>query len=308
MRPLTKDASWAEQAVPTLDRIEEALAGARYDDAAGLASHLIVEAQEIHELYTAWAAEIPRILVRAGVPLAELDRERARLVDATGALDPAGDWEDFGRLVAAFVRSCRRRDPSVRALVAAVGTWRAGHDRHRDLVAGWIAVAVNRLGEARLGDVWRELQAEGIAEYARYDLDANPWPDSFARLVGVAIEGMHGHLGGPAGRGEIEVSEHDDRVELRFAPCGSGGRLRAAERYGVTTERHDWAWNETGVCHYCVHCCVLQQLEPIDRLGYPARVIDPPLRAGDACTWSVYRDPSLVPEEAYRRVGRVKPS
>jgi hypothetical protein len=56
-----------------------------------------------------------------------------------------------------------------------------------------------------------------------------------------------------------------------------------------------------------VHCCVLQQLEPIDRLGYPARVIDPPLRPGDDCTWTVYDDPALVPETAYRRVGRRKP-
>jgi hypothetical protein len=96
-------------------------------------------------------------------------------------------------------------------------------------------------------------------------------------------------------------------VELRFAPCGSGGRIRAGQAFGVTQRRYDWAWNETGVCHYCVHCCVLQQLSPIRRLGYPARVVDPPLQPGDRCTWTVYRDPSLVPDEAYRRVGQRKP-
>lgn len=299
--------TWAEQAVPTLDRIDRALAEQRLDDAAGLAAHLVVEAEEIHELYTAWSEEIPRILARAEVPRDELDREGARLVQATGALDPEHDWEEFGRRIDAFAQACRRGEPAPPALAGAVAAWAAGHDRHRDLVAGWIGVAVTRLGEAALGDVWRELQADGIAAYGRYDLAANPWPDSFTRLVQTAIEGMHGHLGGPLGRGEVELSEHEDRVELRFAPCGSGGKIRAAERFGVTTERHDWAWNETGVCHYCVHCCVLQQIEPIDRLGYPARVIDPPLRPGDACTWTVYRDPALVPEEAYRRVGRVKP-
>ena len=97
-------------------------------------------------------------------------------------------------------------------------------------------------------------------------------------------------------------------MQLTFAPCGSGGRIRAAEQFGVTTERHDWAWNEVGVCHYCVHCCVLQQLEPIDNLGYPARVIDPPLDPGDSCSWTVYRDRHDVPEEAYRRVGAARPS
>jgi hypothetical protein len=52
---------------------------------------------------------------------------------------------------------------------------------------------------------------------------------------------------------------------------------------------------------------VLQQLKPIDNLGFPARVIDPPLAPGDSCRWTVYRDPGDVPESAYRRVGRGKP-
>ena len=298
--------TWGEQAVATPDLIERALKEGRREDAAALARHLVVEAQEIHDLYTAWSAEIPQILAREGVPAAALEEERRRLVALTGATDPEADWDAFRREVERFAASCRGK-PSRAALADALATWRTAHDRHRDLVAGWIDVAVGRLGEDRLGDLWRRLQADGIAAYARYDVRTNPWPHSFAVLVQTAIEGMHGHLGGRRGLGEVELAEHPDRVELRFSPCGSGGRLRAAERFGVTADRHDWAWNETGVCHYCAHCCVLQQLEPIDRLGYPARVIDPPLRPGDSCTWTVYRDPSLVPEEAYRRVGRKKP-
>ena len=296
MRPGT----WAQQARPTPDVIEEAVADGRLGDAARLARHLVVEAQEIHDLYTAWAREIPAELRRRGV--AATERERV-----TEAFDPEAEWAAFGRAIEAFAQGCEAGAPSVAALDEALETWRAAHDRHRDVVAGWIDVAVALLGEDQLGDLWRMLQADGIAAYARYDVAANPWAQSRALLLQTAIEGMHGHLGGPRGRGEVEVAEHADRVELRFSPCGSGGRIRQAERFGVTTERHDWAWNATGVCHYCVHCCVLQQLEPIDRLGYPARVIDPPLQPGDACTWTVYDDPSLVPEDAYRRVGRRKP-
>jgi hypothetical protein len=299
--------TWAQQAVPTPDAIEEAIAAGRPGDAARLARHLVVEAQEIHDLYSAWACEIPRELERNGVPSGDVDRERRRLVALTEASDPERDWAAFCHAAESFAASCDAGAPSLAALEHALQTWREAHDRHRDLVAGWIDVAVALLGEERLGDLWRTLQADGIASYARYDVAANPWARSRALLLQSAIEGMHGHLGGPRGRGEVEVAEHPDRVELRFSPCGSGGRLRAAERFGVTTERHDWAWNETGVCHYCVHCCVLQQLEPIDRLGYPARVIDPPLRPGDPCTWTVYDDPSLVPEAAYERVGRRKP-
>jgi hypothetical protein len=232
-----------------------------------------------------------------------------RAVSETGAEDPAADWRGFLDAVREFARGCETGEGGHEGrLAAALRAWRTAHDRHRDLVAWWIAFAVQELGEAELGSLWRELQAQGIASYGRYDINVTRWEESFAFLVQCAIEGMHGHLGGAKGLGEVEVRDHGDRVQLTFAPCGSGGRLRAAETFGVTSERHDWAWNELGVCHYCVHCCVLQQIEPIDNLGYPARVIDPPLAPGDSCSWTVYRDPRDVPESAYGRVGRRKPS
>jgi hypothetical protein len=289
--------TWSEQAEPTLDRIDAALAQGRFEDAAALARHLVVEAQEIHDLYTDWVAAVPRILEREGVAATVPDPD----------FDPEAEWQRFRAAAEELARLCEEGTATAAHAEDTAGIWRDAHDRHRDLVASRVDVAVQALGEARLGDLWAELQAEGIAGYARYDTTRNPWARSHDLLVQIAIEGMHGHLGGPAGRGEVEVEEHEDRVELRFSPCGSGGRIRARQAFGVTEARHDFAWNEVGVCHYCVHCCVLQQLEPIRRFGYPARVIEPPLRAGDSCTWSVYRDPSLVPEEAYQRVGQRKP-
>jgi hypothetical protein len=307
--------SWAQQAEPTPQRIRRALDEARFGDAAALGRHLITEAQEIHDLYTDWSAAVPQILARHGATEQRLRAAAEEAVGEPGAVDPAADWQGFLDAVREFAQGCEAgggcetsRGGHERSLAAALQAWRTAHDRHRDLVAWWIAFAVQELGETQLGDLWRELQAEGIASYARYDVNATRWDESFAFLVQCAIEGMHGHLGGPHGLGEVEVRDHGDRVQLTFAPCGSGGRLRAAERFGVTGERHDWAWNELGVCHYCVHCCVLQQVEPIDNLGYPARVIDPPLAAGESCSWTVYRDPRDVPESAYSRVGRRKPS
>jgi hypothetical protein len=299
--------AWREQAVSTLDLIEAALAEGRRDEAAQLGRHLVVEAQEIHDLYTDWSRALPEILAREGVPEDFLAECSQRLVRLTGAEDPAGDWDRFVGLIGRFTDSCKESSGHAERLSQAVEAWRQAHDRHRDLVAGWIDVAVSRLGEERLGEVWRELMADGIEAYRRYDPCHTPWAESFPFVVQTAIEGMHGHLGGPLGRGEVAVEEHDDRVELEFAPCGSGGRLRAAERFGVTRKRYDWAWNEEGVCHYCVHCCVLMQLEPIDRFGFPVRVIDPPVRPGERCRWTAYRDPADVPEAAYERVGREKP-
>jgi hypothetical protein len=293
-RPV-RTGTWVEQSEPTPDRIVRALAEGRHDDAAALVRHLLVEAQEIHELYTDWVAALPRLLQREGA---------AAQVEG---IDAEAEWDEFRVAVETLAARCAGGEATAGEVDELADRWREAHDRHLELVASWLDAAVSCLGEERLGAIWAELQAPGIAAYRRYDTGRTAWETSHALLVQIAIEGMHGHLGGPDRRGAVEVHEHDDRVELRFSPCGSGGVLRAREAFGVTEARHDFAWNELGVCHYCIHCCVLQQLTPIDRLGYPARVVDPPLRAGDPCSWSVYRDPSLVPEEAYRRVGREKP-
>lgn len=292
--------TWAEQAEPTLDRIARALAGGRLEEAAALVRHLAVEAQEIHDLYEEWVAAIPPIAGRLGAAMPAPDAEGQERGTDEG-------WRELLAEVEDVALRCERGEASALDAEAVASAWREFHDRHLELVASSLAAAVDALGEDRLGELWAELQAPGIASYARYDVARNPWQRSWALLLQIAIEGMHGHLGGPDRRGEVEVHEHDDRVELRFAPCGSGGVLRAREAFGVTRAPYDFAWNEVGVCHYCVHCCVLQQLTPIDRFGYPARVIDPPLRPGDPCSWSVYREPALVPEEAYVRVGRRKP-
>jgi hypothetical protein len=272
--------SWAEQAETTPDRIERALADGRRDDAAALARHLVVEAQEIHDLYAEWAARLPEL---AGVEPRDLAPFEAGWNAFCTAAERFGDAPDLDALLA---------------------RWHDAHDAGLALVADLVDAFCERHGEARLGALWADLQRDGIAFYrATYGPD-HAWPASAERLVQVAIEGMHGHLGGPRRRGEVAVTEHDDRVSLTFAPCGSGGRVLAAERHGVVAEAHDFAWSTPGVCRYCVHCCVLQQLTPIDDFGYPARVVEPPTRPGDPCTWTVYRDPSLVPDEAYTRVGR----
>ena len=185
-------------------------------------------------------------------------------------------------------------------------TWSTAHDRHLQEVADLVDRVVEARGEERLGELWADLQADGSDFYRATYGPEKPWSASAERLIQVAIEGMHGHLGGPTRRGEVTVAEHDDRVAMTFHTCGSGGRILAAGRNSVVAGTHDFAWSTPGVCSYCVHCCVLQQLTPIDDFGYPARVIDPPTRPGDPCTWTVYRDPSLVPAEAYERVGRTQ--
>lgn len=297
--------SWAQQAEPTPDRIALATRVGRSADAAALVRHLVVEATEIHELYAAWCIAIPVILRREGVGEKRIAQLHTELLERVGASDADLDaaWDLFGLAAGRAAEAIEAGREAEQLVDDAVSVWRDSHDAHLALTAGWVDAAVHHLGEARLGDLWQELQADGIAHYARYDTSRQAWSLSRALLTQIALEGMHGHLGGPTRQGEIELEEHADRVTMRFRPCGSGGQIVNGGKHGRTTAPHPFAWNEVGVCHYCVHCCVLQQLEPIKRLGYPARVIEPPLTPGQSCSWTVYRDPSLVPDEAYLRVG-----
>jgi hypothetical protein len=47
---------------------------------------------------------------------------------------------------------------------------------------------------------------------------------------------------------------------------------------------------------------------PIEQMGYPMRVTENPIQAGDQCRWMIYKDPARVPAEYYERVGKTKPS
>ena len=275
--------TWTEQGEATADRVERAVADGRDDEARALVRQLPVEAEEIHELFTAWSRRMAELLEIA-------------------ATDPApheAAWQ-------AWIAHCDAWVPG-EPLEPLLETWSTAHDRHLQEVADLVDRVVEAWGEERLGELWADLQADGSDFYRATYVPEKPWSASAERLIQVAIEGMHGHLGGPTRRGEVTVTEHDDRVAMTFHTCGSGGRILAAGRNSVVAGTHDFAWSTPGVCSYCVHCCVLQQLTPIDDFGYPARVVDPPTRPGDPCTWTVYRDPSLVPAEAYERVGRTKP-
>jgi len=138
---------------------------------------------------------------------------------------------------------------------------------------------------------------------------------------------MRGHLCGPGRRGELEVDEDDDKIVVRFDPCGSGGRQQRGDpvegtpsralapyEFGVTQAEHDWAWNEKGVCYYCAHCCFALELWPAEQWGHPVRVVDSPLYPAEStgpepkkCTWTVYKRLDAIPAEAYERIGRRKP-
>ena len=207
--------------------------------------------------------------------------------------------------------------------------WRVLHDRYVDLISGLLAYIARRFGEAALEPCYRHVLEPYIEErYMPFDLRERDYEQTLFRNLYTTFEAMRAHLCGPGRRGDLELEEDDDKWVVRFDPCGSGGRSSRGDpvegtpprpqppyEFGVTTELHDWAWNEKGVCHYCAHCCFALELLPAERWGHPVRVVDSPLYPDETagtepkqCTWTIYKRLDAIPEEAYRRIGRTKPT
>jgi hypothetical protein len=323
--------SLAEQARSSYALAREALAEGRFADAAALGRHTIDEAREAYELYRDWIGQIRDYLRAEGVADDAISRGEARLAALLRAPDGAAfdldaGWRRYGEVIARFATLAERGDAeaAAQALRDAWAIWLETHDKGCDRVAGMLDLVVEHLGEARIGPLWDLLLAPMYETYDRYDTDRTPWPRSYRRILTVAIEALRGHLSGPAREGDIEIVEEADRVVLRFDPCGSGGRsLRSDQVTGagprmeppfgfrVTERAHPWSWNKAGICPYCVHCCQLNMRMPIAKFGYPTRIVEPPTwpeaRNGGKCSWTIYKDPALVPASAYEAVGETKP-
>lgn len=313
-----REEPWADQGVSTYVRAREALAHGATEAAVRLAELTVQEAQEAYDLYSLWLQQLPELLLGLGVPgdAAAPSSERARW----SAVELRSGWASYRRHLNAFADRARSDDRpgAERELERGRATWQSAHDSATDMLCTLIALGVEHLGEKSVGLLWDRMLAHYYAALPeKYDPATRPWSRSLERLVLDIFEATRGHLCGPARDGTFEVRDEPDRWVVRFAPCGSGGRTYAyADLPGrsFTEAEHDWAWNTIGVCHYCVHCCQLQQRAPIARLGMPLRVIEPPVvasvgqRGRDHCTWYLYKDPTLLPDEAFTAVGAAVPA
>jgi DNA-binding FadR family transcriptional regulator len=289
------------------------------------------ETAEGRELFPDFIDKARQFLAGRGVAPATVTAAEDRilsLLGATGpdALDMERQWAAVQEVATRAEQACLAGDaPAAAGLIEKLRTaWLTVHDRFCDVVCGLFALAAAELGEPVVGAMWDDAIGDLYASRDAYSTARRPWTESVPVLLADAAASLRGHLSGPGRTGEVSLSEEEDRWVFRFDPCGSGGRTLRADAnadgtaragppfgFGVTTEEHDWAWRTKGVCLYCAHCCQLQERASIARLGYPVRVVEPPVwgtaEQRGYCTWSVYKDPQLVPAQAYRRVGATKP-
>ncbi|HSO28456.1 MAG TPA: hypothetical protein VLS28_01015 [Candidatus Sulfomarinibacteraceae bacterium] len=337
---------WTDQAVSTVTKIREALEEAgdtfglragRRETSAQLVDYFMEEAKVVYVVYKVWTEGFLGWLRGQGVTdvdlTAELDR-LARLMawpDGT-PLDPSVRWEALGVRAGRLANGIRSYDLSVADATAelegVLEDWRRLHDRHADVMAGVLAYVARSFGENALDACYRSVLEPYIQErYMVFDVRLRPYADTLVRNLYISLEAMRAHLVGPGRRGNVGLEEFEDRWELSFDPCGSGGRqvrgdeiegtgsrVLAPYEFGVTQEPHPWSWNETGVCYYCAHCNLTLSTLPAERWGHPVRTVEPPLWRGPddpqtrkACKWTVWKTLEAIPEQEYERIGRTKP-
>ena len=85
----------------------------------------------------------------------------------------------------------------------------------------------------------------------------------------------------------------------------TAGIARALPAFGTTDEAHDWSYNRKDFPLYCTHCAFMNEIQPIDWIGYPVYPSDPPEDyERDPCTWYWYKDPADIPARHFERWGK----
>jgi hypothetical protein len=328
-----REGTWDDQAISGISKMQEAIAAGRWDEAAKLGNYFVDEALVCFQLYRQWVADLMLFLREHKVDADVLNKADAQIVGTL--VRPDGRpfdrnfmWNEFREGVEAFVAHCHREqgEAAKRELEAFVETWRQLHDRDVDHTYGLMSEVVEHLGERAIGEMYDTLLIPLFTwRYEKFDIDKHRWEEALQLLMQVCFEAARSHLFGSERRGDMEVIEYDDRFVLRFDPCGSGGRtvrgdeiegtpprMEAPYNWRVSEEPHSWNHFQEGVCLYCSHCIRLMEEMPIDRFGYPVRVVDPPRyvpgqpELAQKCQYTMYKDPTAVPAEVYERVGRTK--
>ena len=318
--------------VSTYQKINEAIRDRNISDAIEYIDFFDVEAKVCYDLYEQWNTDTKRFLLDKGMSEEDFQGISDDLcllvnhdVEPGVPYDKEAELRRYKMYQHRLVRLLNAPyEIAIQHLEAWKELWRTIHDRDVDYVSGLFNVVHIRHGEESIEEMYRDYVIGNLFNfrYERFDVSKNDWNEVYNSLLYVTMEAMRGHLFGPQREGTFEVKELEDRVEMSFTPCGSGGRLSEGDKIKGTASRHEapyyylpmqkehnFSWNKKGVCHYCVHCSVLMEQLPMEKFGYPVRVVEPPVYPDNnsRCTYIMYRDPRKVPDTVYKRRGMEKP-
>lgn len=119
---------------------------------------------------------------------------------------------------------------------------------------------------------------------------------------------MRTHFSGRERGGAIQIIETEDSYRLVFDACGSGGAMRrrlaeAGTPVSVLPEASPATWGLAGqVPEYCSHCA-FNELESIKRFGFPVAITEFDPDPFKPCGWTIFKDPTKIPERYFERLG-----
>ncbi len=337
LRKRVRTGDWQDQKISTTTKIHESIDQGEWEVAAQLIDYWMEEAKVVYVIYQVWDEGFVSFLQSKLVPDDEIHAEIARLRTLLAFPDgepfePVKRWEALGVIAGLLANRLRTYEITADGAHPEMDKlregWRQLHDRGADFQAGLLTYIARRFGEAAIEEAFASVLEPYLQErYKPFDVRERPYDETLERNIYISIEAMRGHLVGPERNGDMDVDEDENRIVISFDPCGSGGRQQRGDvvegtpsrhdppyNFGVTEEKHDWAWNEQGVCYYCSHCCFALEYWPAKNWGHPLRVVDSPLYPDETsgpepkkCTWTIYKSLEAIPPEAYERLGMTKP-
>lgn len=175
------------------------------------------------------------------------------------------------------------------------------HEVFRDWITSLLSYIYRHLGDDAVYESTYEVLAQlpiFTNEYRDQDL---------GHQAAVLASNFRGHLT------PVVVEEDDEKFTIMMSPCGSGGRSIASGSYETSKnfakvkkpQKMTFARGDFPI--YCTHCA-LQELVPIEKLGYPLWVTEIPDKIGyKPCKYHIYKDPDNIPAKYYERYGLKKP-
>ncbi len=149
---------------------------------------------------------------------------------------------------------------------------------------------------------------EGVRAWWKPIVDKLPKePEAMPAKVKMFVSGLQGHLQ------PLEITEDDEKIEIKMCPCGSGGRLVQEGKYEgpdafmTIAKEQPLTYGRKDFPVYCAHEYAMEKVD-IEENGRPFVVVEPAARLGtEHCRMIVYKDPESVPLRYYERLGIEKP-
>ena len=287
-------------------------------DARAWIAYLATEISVSFNCYENWIPRISQLLSEeiSDRDAADLTQEATNTIIQLDSLDTQVEidemWIHLNRLLDEL-KIGLEEGIEPRQSILTLSSIRDAHERIHDTQVGISCELMGMAAEALsdglcIGIIRKSLEPWIRERYTPFLVSSEQWgsvADEFLRLV---CESMRAHLSGPRRLGEFDVIAHRDWWDLELDTCGSGCQavrgtttlppLVSTERskYRTLQSIRDVSWYSQNVPLYCVHCSLLGELMPMEKVGVVWRVTMPPRQFGGPIRFRIPRNARAIDE------------